>query len=60
MPCFAAHQKTVFMVRTEILKALLIDPEWQERLLKLRTLREFEAIVMEYTRLKGWEVREVR
>lgn len=47
------------MVRKEILKDLLTDPEWQERLSKVRTLQEFQAIVGEYTRLKGWEVKRI-
>lgn len=60
MPCFAAHQKTMFMVRTEIIKNLLNDPEWQERLNKARNSKEIQEIVAEYTKKQGWEVHEVR
>ena len=50
----------MFAVKTEVLRALLRDPQWTRKLENAKTMREVEHVLREFALEKGWKVEEVR
>jgi len=46
----------MLVARREILKALLNDPEWSDRLKTVKNMEEFHKLVVEYAKTKGHKV----
>jgi hypothetical protein len=47
----------MFIVRHEILKALLADEEWRKRWDSTKTTAERERVVSDFCRANGWKVK---
>jgi hypothetical protein len=47
----------MFTVRRDVLEQLLKDPEWRRQWDEAKSLGEFERIVAEFCRSKGYEVK---
>jgi len=50
---------TLFVVRTEVVRAALADPECSVRLEKAKSLAEFQAVLVAYCKAKGYKAVEV-
>ena len=48
----------MFAVRTEILKELIRDRQWKQRLEKAISIRDVEWVVTEYCLQKGYRVKQ--
>ena len=49
----------MFAVKQELLKALLKNPEWYNRLEKAETPHEVEQVFLEFALAKGFKIKEV-
>jgi len=50
----------MFAVKTEVLRALLRDPQWTRKLENAKTMREVEHVLREFALEKDYKVEEVR
>ena len=49
----------VFAVKAELLRELLNDPRWCQKLENAETTREVEVVLVEFARERGLKVKEV-
>jgi len=45
-------------VHTKVLRECLNDPEYNRRILKAKSLREAEQVIVEFARAKGYKIVE--
>ena len=50
---------TIFAVRVEVLAALQVDPVWFERAKRCRSVGELQGVMVDFSRAKGFGVKEV-
>jgi len=50
-------EDTMFVVRAEVLDALLADKEWRKRWDSTKTMAERERVVSDFCRATGWKVK---
>lgn len=50
---------TIFAVRSEVIRALRADPVWFEKAWRCRNLEELQRVIVEFGKVKGFEVVEV-
>lgn len=49
----------MFLVRGEVLRELVADPQWRQRLEKVVKMRDLERVVTEYCLAKGYKVNQL-
>lgn len=49
----------MFAVKRELLKALLLDPEWHNRYEKAETSHEIEQVFIDFALAKGFKIKEI-
>ena len=50
---------TTFTIKTTILRQAFSNPEYSERLKQAKTLEEIQDILLEYSKKKGYRIKEV-